>query len=105
MWPRIEPRIEPHNPLSPVPITIRSRLSACSANELLAAKETIAAQAKQIEELTKQLGKVKVKAQPNAECVGLWTSKDKQTVRKVFAGPRGGFHMLTPSKVTLKIHL
>ena len=63
--------------------------------------------AKKIEELqlvVEKMTKLNVKAaQPNAPCAGLWTSKDKQTVRKVFAGPRGGFHMLTPSKVTLKI--
>ena len=63
--------------------------------------------AKKIEELqlvVEKMTKLNVKAaQPNAPCAGLWTSKDKQTLRKVFAGPRGGFHMLTPSKMTLKI--
>ena len=53
--------------------------------------------------MIEKMNKLNVKEQPNAPCVGLWTSKDKNTVRKVFAGPRGGYHMLTPSKVTLKI--
>ena len=45
-----------------------------------------------------KMHKLKVKS---AVCVGVWKSKDKHTVRKVFKGPKNGIYMLTPSKVFL----
>ena len=56
--------------------------------------------AKQIEELTKELRAAKVDSK--AECVGLWTSKDKQTVRKVYQGPKGGIHTVTKGDSKVK---
>ena len=55
--------------------------------KLLAEK---AAMAKQIEELTKKLSAARVDSK--AECIGLYTTKDKQTVRKVYEGRLGGIY-------------
>ena len=49
--------------------------------------------AKQIEELTKKLSAARVDSK--AECIGLYTTKDKQTVRKVYQGPMGGIYTET----------
>ena len=56
--------------------------------------------AKKIEELTKQLSAAKVDSKD--KCAGLWTSKDGNTVRKVFEGPKGRKYYLTAAgtKVT-----
>ena len=43
--------------------------------------------------LSKQLSDAKVDSK--AVCVGLWKSKDKQTLRKVFRGPKGGIYTQT----------
>ena len=48
---------------------------------------------KQIDALTKQLRKVKVDSKD--VCVGLYKTKDKQTVRKVYQGPMGGIYTET----------
>jgi len=52
--------------------------------------EQLATKDEQIEEL---MGKLKVKSGDTV--VGLWTSKDKQTVRKVFRGPKRGIYTQT----------
>jgi hypothetical protein len=62
----------------------------CSAELRAQMAEQLAAKDEQIEEL---MGKLKVKAADTV--VGLWTSKDKQTVRKVFRGPKGGIYTQT----------
>ena len=57
--------------------------------------------AKKIEELTKQLSAAKVDSKD--KCAGVWTSKDKNTVRKVYEGPKGRKYYVTASgtKVTV----
>ena len=55
-------------------------------------REIFATKDKEIEELTKQLSGAKVS---KPECVGLWTSKDQQTVRKVLRGPKNGIYTQT----------
>ena len=96
-------RIKPHtpHPLSPVHIKTCPRSSACSAEENTRLRTENAAQAFEIKELklvNDKMLKLKVKS---AECVGVWKSKDKNTLRKVYKGPKNGIYMLTPSKVTI----
>ena len=68
-------------------------MCVCSAalRALLATNDKEMANDKEkIEELTKQLRAAKVDSK--AECVGLYTTKDKQTVRKVYEGRLGGIY-------------
>ena len=60
------------------------------AEQLATKDEQLATKDEQIEEL---MGKLKVKSGDTV--VGLWTSKDKQTVRKVFRGPKRGIYTQT----------
>ena len=66
-------------------------MCVCSA----ALRAQLATQGEQIDALTKKVGKLNVKVDSKHECVGLWTSKDKQTVRKVLRGPKKGIYTQT----------
>jgi len=89
----------PH-PASRIPhITSRLLRSPEVVNKL---REILAAKDKEIEELTKALGKTKVGTGPRPEgryqpnpVVGLWTSHNKKVVRKVFEGTNQGCYYKT----------
>ena len=80
----------PH-PAHNIPHTTTRLLRSAEENALL--REQLAAKDKEIEELTKALGKTKVGTGPPV--VGLWTSHNKKVVRKVFEGPNDGCYYKT----------
>ena len=93
---RSEPHTHTHQPARPHTTTRPHPLLVCSAElraQLATKDEQLATKDEQINALTKQVGKLNVK--PEDTVVGLWTSKDKQTVRKVFRGPKGGIYTQT----------
>ena len=67
--------------------------SAALRAQLATKDKEMANDKEKIEELTKQLRGAKVDSKH--ACVGLWTSKDKQTVRKVLRGPKKGIYTQT----------
>ena len=70
-----------------IPLTI-SRL-LCSAAENAHLRQQLAAKDKQIEELTKKLANVQVKATPaDPKVVGVYGNKDGTIVRAVYEGTR-----------------
>ena len=78
----------PHTTPRPPVCSAELRAQLATKDEQMA--EQLATKDEQIEEL---MGKLKVKSGDTV--VGLWTSKDKQTVRKVFRGPKGGIYTQT----------
>ena len=76
--------------VNPVPACVCSAalraLLATNDKEMADDKETI-------EELTKQLRAAKLNSKH--ECVGLYTTKKKDDVRKVYLGPMGGIYTET----------
>ena len=77
-----------------IPLTISRLLCSAAENahlrqQLAAKDEHLAAKDKQIEELTKKLANVKVKASPaNPKVAGVYGNKDGTIVRVVYEGTR-----------------